>query len=186
MKLVLKKFTCLDATDDPGGDSPYFVVFVGNPKDLEAGPIKLSELDFQIATVWKAVWDDVIDDGDTRAPNMTVKLHDGTPLKVTSNSCVLVALCEQDDNVDITQEERLEILNDLKGSWTAAGGGVATSSGPSIATTIRHKFAHIVDDALSNDDLLGVAKIKPTYGEHTVHYQSNEDGYHYKVIFAIE
>ena len=32
MKLILKKFTCINATDDPGGDSPYFVVFVGKPK----------------------------------------------------------------------------------------------------------------------------------------------------------
>jgi hypothetical protein len=186
MKLNLKKFTCIDATDDPGCDSPYFVVFVGKPKDLPAGRIKVSDLDFQIATVRKKSWDDTIFDGAVRRPNLIVANEKGHALQFDGNSCVLVALCEQDDDVDVTHDERHDILSDLRVPWVAAGGGVATASGPAIAGDIRHKFAAIVDDALTNDDLLGVARLRPTAGSHTVHYQSKDDGYHYKVEFELQ
>jgi hypothetical protein len=187
MKLILKKFTCLNATDDPGGDSPYFVVFVGKPK---ATPVrlrlKLSELDFQIATVRKESWDDAIDDGVVRIPNLVVANDKGHALHVDGNSCVLVALCEQDDDVDVKHDERHDILSDLRVPWIVAGGGHADASGPHIAHTIRHKFAAIVDDALTNDDLLGVARLRPTAGPHTVHYLSKDDEYHYRVEFELQ
>jgi hypothetical protein len=187
MKLNLKKFICIDATDDPGGDSPYFVVFVGKPKDLPpVGRIKVSDLDFQIATVRKKSWDDKIHDVTVRSPNLIVANEKGHALHVDGNSCVLVALCEQDDDVDVTHDERHDILRDLRVPWVEARGGDANASGPDIAHKIRHKFAAIVDDALSNDDLLGVARLRPTAGSHTVHYQRMDDGYHYEVEFELQ
>ena len=188
MKLVLKHFICNDATDDPGGDSPYFVIFVGHPKTLPTGdPADLAHLDYHVVTVWKAAWDDAIQDGTPRSPNLVVKSNsDHKTLHIDGNTAIIVALCEQDDNVDITADERLQIKQDLINPWIDFGGIIGTSDGYAIARKMRTKFRQAIDDAMSNDDILGVASMHPTFGPHHLNFVSKDDAYDYAVTFSLE
>ena len=194
MKLVLEKFECKHATTDVGADSPYFVVFAGEPgtvggTDVLPGKVDRHQLNFQFATVWKDRWDDKIESGMTRTPNLVVKSHGtGKALSIGQNSAVLIAMCEQDEHVDITREERGDIAEQMCLPWLSNGGGVVLSSGVGLAHKLKQTFREIVNDAQDDDETLGVIVLDPTSGPHTHTFQftdKKDTGGRYDVTFAL-
>src|SRR5687768_12549591 len=87
--LVLKNFLCREESDEPGNDSPYFLIFEVKTNNL----LTRNQL---VAVIRRRADDEDISTGSGRRVDATVPLGE-----INERSVVLVALLEDDTNPDI-------------------------------------------------------------------------------------
>ena len=83
--LILQSFKCFEETNEGGSDSPYFVIFHGNPTSPNAAKVR---------RIRKQAWDTTVDSGETVQANSFV--IDG----VGTSSIVLAAFMEEHEIVE--------------------------------------------------------------------------------------
>lgn len=162
-KLILKEFRCVnqafDMDDMEGvikGNSPYFITFVGDiTKSVDNATIKLSR---------RGEWHNEVNHGELFVPNETIT---GDFSLNPAHTVVLVALIEEDGNVDVTLNELENIRNtlSLKLLDFKASGSIKVTQG--IFQALKAIFDTKVRNSLASsgaaDDLLG---IRPKNAEH--------------------
>jgi hypothetical protein len=136
--LYLKELRCVKETEGEwGNDSPYFVVFVGN---LAGNPSS------DVVRKRDPAWDGQAYSGKLFTPNLLVHTQVGT------NSVVVVAMVEEDDNADIgtAQLTTLKMLMQAKfqyySSWNLTLAQRASLMSGHLSTYVK--------DLLGNDDFI--------------------------------
>lgn len=176
-KLILKRFHCVEDTDEIGGESPYFLTFVG---DIATGQ-----------TAFKMTrhgnWHNEVDKGEIWQVNETVASgFDFVPAKTV----VLSAMVEEDEGLDVNSGEVNTIhaivrakLNDFR----SAGAHTVT---PGIASSLISAFRSGLTLALltssgAADDPMGVRRVTLTgqAGDLPLVSFSGDDG-RYRVRYA--
>lgn len=177
-KLILKRFQCLEETDEVGADSPYFLTFVG---DIATGKTALK-------MTRQGNWHNEVDQGEVWTANETVADgFDFTP----SKTVVLCAMVEEDEGVDVSSAEitsiRTGLTNRLKQFQATGSTTVTTLIRNDMASLMRaHIGVSLITSAGAGDDIVGV---KPV----TLNGQLGEqalvslvgDGGHYRVRYGI-
>ena len=174
--LVLKRFHCITQDDDSGGDSPYFIIYVG---DIVTGKVNVKR-------VKQGNWDNEVDGGENWTVNETVAT--GFSLN-NAQTYVLVACIEEDDNVDISSAE-IDAMETAMRSQLAGFSGIATMTFP-VRTAILTLFRQRINSALGggNDDFIGkidrLAPVTASPGElaDLVKFRGSGD---YNVRFGVE
>ncbi len=133
--LRFEEFKCIESTEYNGGDSPYFVVFIGKPN---------GETSTQL--VRKPWWDNAVDDGYVSKPQ---QLLTGAP----NGSLVMMTAVEEDDSPDITSGGTLNLDGVLHSYWS----DVVGSSASYQYSYMRDRLTASVEGRLSNDDYIGTA-----------------------------
>lgn len=174
-KLILKEFRCVEDTDEIGGESPYFLVFIG---DLETGKTALK-------MIRQGSWHNEVDKGELWTVNAPVT--DGFNFK-PNPTLVLVALVEEDENLDISNFERDKMIAPLleaKFKSFKDSGAKSVTSG--ITAGVSSTFKTALALTLSNDDNMGVKRLVTngqTGNQPLLNYYA--DTGHYRVRFAIQ
>ena len=174
-KLILKRFKCIADTDEVGAESPYFIVFVG---DLETGKTELK-------MIRQGNWHNEVDQGETwevNAPVVSGFSFNPNP------TLVLVALIEEDENLDVSNFERDNFIKPLLAakfqSFKDSGSTIVTGG---IVVGVSSIFKILLDALLDNDDNMGIKRLKPngqTGNQPLLNYFA--DTGHYRVRFVIE
>ena len=173
--LTLKEFRCVEDTDESGAESPYFLVFVG---DLETGKTELK-------MIRQGNWHNEVDQGELWTVNAPVT--NGFSFK-PNPTLVLVAMVEEDENVDVSAFERDNMIKPVLAakfkSFRDSGATIVTSA---IAAGVSDTFNVFLNVALSNDDNMGVKRLKPTGqpGDQPLLNYFADTG-HYRVRFTIQ
>jgi hypothetical protein len=174
-KLILKEFRCVEDTDESGGESPYFIIFVG---DLTTG-------NTEVKRIRRESWDNKVDKGELWVVNVPVV----SGFNLNPNpTLVLVALLEEDDNMDISNDALNSGLKAfLQGRFKGfkdSGSTIVTSA---IANSLRDAFIAWLSLALGNDDNMGVKRLKVngTPGLQPLLNYFADTG-HYRVRFVME
>lgn len=174
-QLILKEFRCVDDTNESGAESPYFIVFVGD----------LTTRNSDVVQVRQGNWHNEVDKGELWVVNAPVL--SGFSFKADP-TIVLVALIEEDENVDINKAEVSAIVKPIMRSQfksiTDSGTTTVTSA---IAGSLRSAFNNTLSIFLSNDDNMGVLRLKvngKTGPQPLLNYFA--DSGHYRVRFEIE
>lgn len=168
--LVLKEFRCVEESDEVGWDSPYFVVFEGDPTrpGAEAG----------VTVVRRESWDNEIESGSFRAPNAVVAKDVGT------GHLVLCALMEEDNDPDVAGIVSLAVQHWMSGvfdAYRASGSASATE----LAAKLKPEFRRALEKVRSNDEILGVVHVPVTTTAGLLPLRNfYGDGGHYRVRFA--
>jgi hypothetical protein len=164
-KLILKKFRCIEETDEVDSDSPYFAVFVGDPS-TKASTVHL---------VRREAWDNETDSGETKVANITVASN------VDNDAVVLAALLEEDDDADVTGGNMTLVRNWMQAVFTAfAVNGLSPSQ---IAGKVSPEFRRALNIAIANDELIGIKRVGANPGTKVVNYKG--DGGNYDVTFSV-
>ena len=177
-KLTLKRFHCVEETDEIGTDSPYFLTFVG---DIDTGntAIKMTR---------QGNWHNEVDAGEIWTVNETVAQGFGF---VPNKTVVLCGLVEEDEGLDINNDEVKAIETAVKGAlndFRNTGSTLVTSKVRNdLASTMRGAiFLHLLSSAGARDDIVGV---KPLVLNGKTGDQSlvsiNGDGGRYRVRYAM-
>jgi hypothetical protein len=149
-KLILKEFRCVEDTDEVGAESPYFLVFIG---DLETGKTELK-------MIRQGNWHNEVDKGELWTVNAPVT--NGFSFK-PNPTLVLVAMVEEDENVDVSAFERDNIIKPLLAakfkSFRDSGATIVTNA---IASGVIDTFNIFLNVSLSNDDNMGIKRLKTT------------------------
>ena len=174
-QLILKEFRCVEDTDESGAESPYFITFVG---DLTTGKT-------DVALIRQGNWHDEVDKGELWVVNAPVV--GGFSFKA-SPTLVLVALIEEDENVDVNKAELSAIVKPILTSqfksFKNSGSTTVTSA---IASSMRSAMKTALSLLLSNDDNMGVLRLNVngnTGPQPLLNYFA--DTGHYRVRFVIE
>lgn len=174
-KLILKEFRCVEDTDESGAESPYFLVFVG---DLETGKTELK-------MIRQGNWHNEVDKGELWTVNATVV----SGFNFNPNpTLILVALIEEDENLDISNFERDNIIKPLLAakfkSFKDSGATIVTSG---ISSGVKSTFNAALGLTLANDDNMGVIRLKPNghSGDQPLLNYFADTG-HYRVRFIID
>ncbi|MBI4852254.1 MAG: hypothetical protein HY819_10700 [Acidobacteria bacterium] len=141
--LVLQEFNCVEETNEVGSDSPYFVVFVGHPGITPTS---------SVTTLRKESWDNEIDSGDLIKANLTV----GTG--VNTNTLVLVALLEEDNNPDITGADLINVQNWMQAIFQAFGSILGISLNQ-LDAMVRPEFVKALNANIANDEIVAVKRL---------------------------
>jgi hypothetical protein len=174
-KLILKEFRCVEDTDESFGESPYFIVFAG---DLTTGKT-------EVKLIRQGNWHNEVDKGELWVVNApAVSGFSFTP----NPTLVLVALVEEDDNLDVNNVEvngllKLMLSNQFK-SFKDSGSTTVTSA---IANSLKSTFTTTLSLFLSNDDNMGVKRLTvngQTGPQPLLNYFA--DTGHYRVRFVVE
>lgn len=174
-KLVLKEFRCVEDTDEVGSESPYFLVFIG---DLETGKTALK-------MIRQGNWHNEVDEGELWVVNAPVT--NGFNFK-PNPTLVLVAMIEEDDNVDVSNFEKDNMIAPMLAtqfkSFKDSGATIVTSG---ISSAVSTTFNLAVGLALSNDDNMGIKRLKTTgqTGDQPLLNYFADTG-HYRVRFVIQ
>ena len=166
--LVLSEFRCVTETDEIGDDSPYFVIFIGNTGTSFSDVKRLRD----------PQWDNNISSGKLVHVNSTVSSGVGT------NSLVLVALLEEDNDPDISGQILTNIKQSMSGWYNtifAQGGGISQ-----MEASLKPLFKQHIEAALSNDDVVAIARLKVTTlsGNLNLLHMWGDGGY-YRVRFKM-
>ena len=143
--LTLKEFRCVEETDEVGSDSPYFLVFQGDP--TRPG----SEADLH--RVRRDSWDNEISSGSFRRPNAVVTKDIG------SNHLVLCALMEEDNDPDIGGAAFAGVENWMRtvfDAYRASG----TRSAADMAGDLIPEFRRAIKAYRSNDELVNILRVR--------------------------
>jgi hypothetical protein len=145
--LILQSFKCVEETDEVGSDSPYFVIFHGDPTNPSAARVR---------KVRKQAWDGTVDSGETVQANSTV-VGNG----VSARSVVLAAFMEEDNDSDISAGDLTAIENHMRTVFTAFS---ASGTAPLNLLTMQMtmEFIKALIPRIENDDLCGLAPLKIT------------------------
>jgi hypothetical protein len=174
-KLILKEFRCVEDTDEVGAESPYFLVFIG---DLETGKTELK-------MIRQGNWHNEVDKGELWTVNAPVT--NGFSFK-PNPTLVLVAMVEEDENVDVSAFERDNIIKPLLAakfkSFRDSGATIVTNA---IASGVIDTFNIFLNVSLSNDDNMGIKRLKTTgqTGDQPLLNYFADTG-HYRVRFTIQ
>ena len=143
-KLILEKFKCLEESDEIGSDSPYFMVYVAEARNGKAK----SDVKF----VRRESWDNEVDTGDTFVTNKTVSegIH---------HDLVVVGMLEEDWDPDFADPMRFIIAANMK-SLDPLLAAVVTGVPDSVAEIVRSEFSRQLNTFASNDEILGVKRLK--------------------------
>ncbi len=176
-KLILKEFRCVEDTDESGSESPYFLVFIG---DLETGKT-------DVKRIKQGNWDDEVDKGELWVINAPVPFAHNFSFK-TNPTLILVALIEEDVDVDISETEVNNffkpLLDNSFQSFKKSGSSIVTNG---ISSSVAGDFNLLLGLKLGNDDNMGVKRLKPTgqAGNQPLLNYFADTG-HYRVRFVIE
>ena len=149
-KLVLKRFQCVEDTDESGGESPYFLTWVGNLEDPTKSTLMLTA---------KTYWDNNVDKG----PGAWPVDHVVCPAlpSSTSKTLALAVMCEKDEGRDITGAEVQAIKQTMQSVLqTWVNSGVFDSNGnANFVNTMKNTFEAQVRKKLdsssgADDDLM--------------------------------
>jgi hypothetical protein len=177
-KLILKRFHCVRETNEIDSDSPYFLTFVGDISSDQTA-IKLTR---------QGNWHNEVDEGEIWTANETVA--DGfnfTP----SKSIILCGLVEEDDGLDVSSAEVVNIRNGL-----AARIKQHQASGANTVTNlIRNDLANLMRGLIQvslltssggRDEIVNVKPLKPNgqTGEQALVKLSGDGGY-YRVRYGV-
>ncbi len=147
-KLTLLRFQCAEDTSEIGGESPYFITWVGNLDNPDASTIKLTALPY---------WNNNVDKGPGAWPVNEVVCNTLPP---PSRALALAVMIEKDEGRDITSGERDDIkqkMIDALDTWVRAG--VLDSSDATLVSTMKNTFEANVRTRLqsasgADDDLM--------------------------------
>lgn len=168
--LVLKEFRCVIETDEIGDDSPYFVIFIGN-----SGSPKFSD----VKRIRDPQWDNNISSGNLVQVNTTVSSGVG------SNTLVLVALLEEDNNPDIAGAALTNVKDWMAGVYNSFwSSGTATVN--DLEANLKPEFAKAINANLANDDIVAIARLKVTTSSGNLNLLHMwGDGGYYRVRFGM-
>lgn len=143
-KLILSDFKCVQETNEIGSDSPYFVFFVGKPRDPTAA---------DIVTIRQPEWNEAVDEGNVFHPNAPVA-------RVDDDTLVLCALMEEDLNTDITTGTGAyrQVRDHMRTLFIAyaAGGAIPIAQ---LAQQLIPEFRKELDAHRTNDDLVDIIHV---------------------------
>lgn len=144
--LVLKRFQCVEDTSEIGGESPYFITWVG---DLREGASRCKRSK-------KAYWDNNVSKGPGAWPVDLVVCSD-LSLK-PADTLAFAIMVEKDGGFDITDAEAAAI-QDRMGTVLRNHQEVFTVADPQFVNTMRNTFETEVRKALQttagdDDDLM--------------------------------
>ncbi|RYG15346.1 hypothetical protein EON82_26330 [bacterium] len=172
--LVLKKFRCVEESDEAYGDSPYFLVFVGQ----RDGSMRLQPLR-------EEAWDGGTSTGEVYWPYKTA-LSD-----VRTDSTVMVAMIEEDYGPDLAGIPRPADFRTLETKtrtmWELHHAQIKPYSATSLRSLLRFSWPPLIAQELDNDELLGVGglRISTTNGDLKV-LNFYGDGGHYRALFSMK
>ena len=169
--LVLKAFRCLLETDEIGDDSPYFVIFIGH-----AGSPKFSD----VKRIRDPQWDNNVSSG-----KLVDNINAAVGSNVDSNTLVLVALLEEDNNPDIAGATLTNVknwMNSVYNAFWANGSATVTQ----LEASLKPEFSNAIYANLANDDVVAIARLKITTlsGNIPLLYLTG-DGGQYRVRFVM-
>jgi hypothetical protein len=169
--LRLNEFKCYEETNENDDDSPYFVFFIGKSNNPDAA---------QLVRIRQPHWDNDVAAGDLLRPYTNVSGG------IDSNTLVLCALMEEDDNADIVTGNGpfKKIRRDMRIEFEAAA-ALGSSSGQ-IASHLIPQFRKALNKYVTNDDLVDVEHI-PTNINLKQHgsFSFEGDGGRYKAWFEM-
>jgi hypothetical protein len=170
--LRMLEFKCDEETDEVGDDSPYFVFFIGKGTNADEA---------QLVRIRQPHWDNDVASGDLLKPYTNVAGG------IDSNTLVLCALMEEDDNADIVTGNGpfKKIRNDMRTFLKAFAAG-GSSSVSQIASKLIPEFRRSLNKHVTNDDLVDVEHL-PTNINLKQHgsFSFNGDGGKYRVWFEM-
>jgi len=145
-KLVLKRFQCVEDTSEIGGESPYFITWVG---DLREGVSRCRRSQ-------KTYWDNNVSKGPGAWPVDLVVCSD-LSLK-PADTIAFAIMVEKDGGFDITEAEATAIQNRM-GTVLRNHQEIFTVADPQFVNTMRNTFEAEVRKALQttsgdDDDLM--------------------------------
>ncbi len=172
-KLVLKRFRCIEETDEIGDDSPYFLVFHGK---VHQGNTPASS---SVKLVRKSAWDNTVAQGDLVIANMTV-------LNPLNADLVLAAMMEEDNDTDFAGFQ-LIALQAWIGNFFNSLGNAVQAIDATVANLVRSEFRKGIKALDSNDDLIQVRTVVgPGISGQPPLLRFAGDGARYDVRFTIE
>lgn len=144
--LILQSFKCVVETNEVGSDSPYFVIFHGNPTNPNAAKVR---------KIRKQAWDATVDSGETVQANSFVTDGAGT------SSIVLAAFMEEDSNSDLSPADLTSIENHMRTFFTAFSASGTTPQNQ-LTMQMTLEFLGALIPRIENDELCGFAPLKIT------------------------
>lgn len=167
--LKLRAFRCVEESDEVGADSPYFVVFHGQPNNPGGA---------QITSVRRESWDNEVDSGDLFTPNAVVAKD------IDTSTFVLVALMEEDVDRDIAGTAANNVENWMRTMFSAySGSGVTPHS--YLAEKLIPELRRAINNYRSNDDIIDVKWLPvSTLNGDLKLLRFSGDGASYRVRFA--
>jgi hypothetical protein len=144
--LVLKRFQCVEDTSEIGGESPYFITWVGDIVD-GTSTLKLTR---------KTYWDNNVHKGPGAWPVDDV-VSTGLSLK-PANTLALAMMVEKDEGIDVLASEIDSIRNTMS-TVLRNHAEIFTASDPNFISTMRNTLTSKVRQALessagADDDLM--------------------------------
>jgi len=149
-KLILKRFQCVEDTDESGGESPYFLTWVGNLDDPAQSTLTLTA---------KAYWENNVDKGPGAWPvdHVVCPTLPSSP----SKTLALAVMCEKDEGRDITTTEVQAIKQTLQAAlqtWVSSG-VFDSNNNANFVNTLKNTFEAQVRKKLdsssgADDDLM--------------------------------
>jgi hypothetical protein len=149
-QLILKRFQCAIDTNEVGGESPYFVTFVG---DIGTGATTTM-------MTRQGNWHNEVDKGEIWTVNHTVA--SGFAL-VPAKTLVLSAMVEEDEGLDISSAEMQTIAQNMHSFFQGFLGGASITSSIRVAMSNRLKTlmqGMLLSSSGADDDLMGVKALK--------------------------
>ena len=154
-RLILERVQCARDTDESGGESPYFLVTVG-----QRGPTPR----LYMTRVRIAEWDNTFHEGTKRSANALVASREisGCP-DLTTNTLVLVTMIEEDDGPDM-DSGALSVLRPLMSTfWMNYGGpNWMGASLQNVGEIMAVRMRPFVEGLLGNDDYMGIRRLQLT------------------------
>jgi len=171
-KLILKAFRCLKQNDNFFSDSPYFVILIANSG---------TPAFFDVKRLRDPKWDNNFEASTRVDPNMTVSSSVGT------NSLVLVALMEEEDNPDIGGTAINDIKAQVKPLYDAFWASGAASA-DDLEAHLAFPFMNAVFKKRGNDDVIQIPRLKITKSAGDLpllDMKSKSESGEYRVRFAM-
>jgi hypothetical protein len=148
-RLILKRFQCVEDTSESGGESPYFITWVGNLNDPSASTLTLTA---------KTYWNNNVFKGPGSWPVDHVVCAALPPSP--ARTLALAVMVEKDEGRDIVTAEMQAMKATLQAAlavWVSSG--ILDSSNANFVNTLKNTFEAQVKAKLSSsvdadDDLM--------------------------------
>lgn len=179
-RLLLQRVHCVRDTDESGGESPYFLVTVGQrgaqPR-LFMSKVRIPE------------WDNAFNKDTRRSTNTLVASRElsGCP-DLNTNTLVLVTMLEEDDSADVDGGTVNFLRTVLSAQWLVYGGSTwAGASLQNVGEMMSIRVRAMVEGVLGNDDYMGTRRLQlsTSNGDLDLLSFSGDEGL-YRVRFANE
>lgn len=149
-KLILKRFQCVEDTSESGGESPYFLTWVGNLADPSQSTLTLTA---------KSYWNNNVHKGPGAWPVDHVVCAALPPSP--SKTLALAVMVEKDEGRDITAAEvqaMKQTMQNVLQTWVNSGVFDSTANA-NFVNTLKNTFEAQVENKLqssvgADDDLM--------------------------------